>query len=948
MSKLIMRKRSNPSSRTHSGPVEVQLGVAPVGKVYLVRTADLYHQGEDDVIVANADTGIVTILSDWSNNTFERRYTIPIDVPIAGLSVVDMNRDGLPDILITEAGSGQVETYLSGGNGVFSAAESTVPLPHPSPIIFSLSAGVSDIINIDNSGNLLNRLGVPGAVAQFQAPIDETNGRGVDLRDFALVQTGGIPDIASLDVQSHDVYVQSTVDSGPSGETVLSLPDVGTYTRLISGDLFGNGLDDLVVINRTLDEIIVFRQISGGVFRQYGDPIPAGFGPTDVTLADLNPGGLPDLVVADGTSGEVTVIGRDAQGGFFDAEQLPAGLATAGTILLPDGLQRISPDQPVGVTSGVFGPSGLADVAVVDRGTDRISILQGLADGGLSAPSLALTYSTGLDPIQVVAADLTGNGLLDLVVLNEGSHDISIFLNNGHGGFVALPRVDAGDNPTALSVRDVTGDGIPDLVVGNTIGDVLILAGNGNGTFQPYQRADGTVSLAVGDLNGDGKDEFVLTNTAQDLLTVENPSSSLGFLQGRGDGLLAPGPVAIADMNGDGIPDLIVTNTGGNDVFVYLGLGHDRFAAPLRFYTGTSPVGLTVATLTSNGLPDLVVANSGSNDITILLGEIDPDGSWTMVPGPRLKAGDRPVSTTVANVFGDPDGDQDIVVVNEGSDTVTILRGLGSGFFDDVNPLTLATGESPVQAFVGHFSASAGLELVVLNSMSNDMTFYASIDARAVTIATGGIDPVNGVIGDFNHDGFSDLAIANNGDSRITLFYGGAFGLTLAQTISLGPSTRPTDLVVSGLQFFVGAAGEDHPIPIYFSFFSTIDSPVSAQADSGFDRFFTGNVSSPGSWNAALFEEAANTLSPQSLEGAQVGASTSGSLGAFATAAAIVTTLSQGGPAALLSLLEHDRLADRQPRAARPGADRRDAPVRQERDGRDRRSHVHLERRHVA
>ncbi len=72
-----------------------------------------------------------------------------------------------------------------------------------------------------------------------------------------------------------------------------------------------------------------------------------------------------------------------------------------------------------------------------------------------------MTYSTGLDPIQVVAARLTNNGLLDLVVLNEGSDDISIFLNNGHGGFIAMPRVDAGDNPTSLAVSDVTGDGCP-------------------------------------------------------------------------------------------------------------------------------------------------------------------------------------------------------------------------------------------------------------------------------------------------------------------------------------------------------------------------------------------------------------------------------------------------------------------------------------------------------
>jgi hypothetical protein len=93
------------------------------------------------------------------------------------------------------------------------------------------------------------------------------------------------------------------------------------------------------------------------------------------------------------------------------------------------------------------------------------------------------------------------------------------------------------------------------------------------------------------------------------------------------------------------------------------------------------------------------------------------------------------------------------------------------------------------------------------------------------------------VMGDFNNDGFSDLAIANNGNSLITLFDGGLTGLTLAQTISLGASTHPTDLVVSGtkdggLQFFVGAEGEDHAIAVDLSSNSTIVSPAQVPTDS--------------------------------------------------------------------------------------------------------------------
>ena len=143
-----------------------------------------------------------------------------------------------------------------------------------------------------------------------------------------------------------------------------------------------------------------------------------------------------------------------------------------------------------------------------------------------------------------------------------------------------LSRVDAGDDPTGLSVQDIDGDGISDLLVSNRSGDLLILLGNGDGTFKPYQRVDSGLSLAVGDLNGDGKLDFVFSNQAQDRLSVQYQGSTPYFVQGRSDGILAPGPVLMADMSGDGISDLIVANTGGNDVLVYVGLGDGRFAAP--------------------------------------------------------------------------------------------------------------------------------------------------------------------------------------------------------------------------------------------------------------------------------------------------------------------------------------------------------------------------------
>jgi hypothetical protein len=177
---------------------------------------------------------------------------------------------------------------------------------------------------------------------------------------------------------------------------------------------------------------------------------------------------------------------------------------------------------------------------------------------------------------------LNGDAHLDLAVLNEGSADLSIFLGDGRGSFTEkmardapgpAVRSGAGNLPTGLSVHDVNGDGRLDLLVGNEFGDLLTLLGNGDGTFQPYQRASRHVALAVADLNGDGRDDFIFGNEALDRVSVQYSQPGQAFARGREDGVLAPGQVQTADFNGDRRTDLVVVNSGANNVLVYLGTG---------------------------------------------------------------------------------------------------------------------------------------------------------------------------------------------------------------------------------------------------------------------------------------------------------------------------------------------------------------------------------------
>src|SRR5262249_38959965 len=153
--------------------------------------------------------------------------------------------------------------------------------------------------------------------------------------------------------------------------------------------------------------------------------------------------------------------------------------------------------------------------------------------------------------------------------------------------------------------------------------------------------------------------------------------------------------------------------------------------------------------------PDLVVANQGSNDVTVLLGQ-GQGADWTLTNGPRLRLFDPasgqvglgPVATTVQDVTGD--GIPDLLVSSPQSDNVFRVDGVGRGLFDDRSPVVFTTGvgSAPVQALVGQFDGNPGLDLVTLDSGSNNLTLFSAFGAHATEFAgSGGERPLAALAG---------------------------------------------------------------------------------------------------------------------------------------------------------------------------------------------------------
>lgn len=225
---------------------------------------------------------------------------------------------------------------------------------------------------------------------------------------------------------------------------------------------------------------------------------------------------------------------------------------------------RASPSEPAD-----FNRDGLVDICVANINTGTVSILLGNGDGTFGSQQ---EIAVGVTPRGIAAFDVDGDGDADIMNTNFTSGNLSLLLNDGNGVFGAPTFFDGGGTGEfGLAAADMTSDGIIDLVVGArgpAPGRIIVNRGNGDGTFTPLtpQSSGGTVWMVTcGDVDGNG---------TQDVAVANSSSNRSVILLGDGAGNLAPPqqyngeffPIAtdFGDLDGDGDLDWITSSYSGD------------------------------------------------------------------------------------------------------------------------------------------------------------------------------------------------------------------------------------------------------------------------------------------------------------------------------------------------------------------------------------------------
>ena len=620
-------------------------------------------------------------------------------------------------------------------------------------------------------------------------------------------------------------------------------------------DLNGDGKDDVVLVHPAVSPgqtaVEAFLSNGDGTFtstKAGGVPVTTN-GFVWATVVPKNGSVCPYILLADaGTTvpSHIWTVPSDCKGDF----------SSATSVAITGALNPYSPSQPpLGVPGNPvvfadFNGDTFIDFAGPAATSNQINVY--LCTSGTnpctsySAPVALTTSDSVYDSCFLGGGDLTGDGKDELVSANCLAGNITVYVNNGGGGFAqGLYYPTQGNNseiglstPAAVSIAQTTTSGHNDIVVTDlNAADIKVLLGNGDGTVNlpTVGYATGGAPLVpalVGNFNG-----------SSNPVDVVLPDNQLNFvyLQGYGDGTFRSGinyyaehgtgfqseAVALAsgDFNGDGILDFVIGNFACSNcttgITVFLSNADGTLQQGVNYFPAKSTSTMqyvAVADFNGDGKLDIAVTDTQNGIVQIFTG--NGDGTFTAAAGSSFAtdtaASPNPVGIVTADFNGD--GKPDLAIINNhgspaSSANVGILINNGMGSFNPVVTYPLSTVATELTA--ADVNADSKIDLVVplyggvcrpgsciapgsavaILLGNGNGTFRKGSDLALVNGSSTYLNPYAAAVADVNGDGKVDLVVTiqdqKNFDQGIVVAFGNGDGTFQTPTLLSSSSQNP-------------------------------------------------------------------------------------------------------------------------------------------------------------
>lgn len=327
----------------------------------------------------------------------------------------------------------------------------------------------------------------------------------------------------------------------------------------------------------------------------------------------------------------------------------------------------------------------------------------------------------------VYAADLDGDGDLDVLSASEDNDTIGWYENNGTGSFTAQAPLSTVSSAKDVHAADLDNDGDMDVL------STSYLAwyendGAADPTFTGYNVTATTWlanSIHAADIDGDGNIDILSASSFDNTVAwyandgASPPSFTRHVVTTNASSAQR---VFAADVDGDGDMDILSASAGDNTIAWYEndGMGLPTFTSHVITNAANFAFAVYATDLDSDGDVDVISTSVG--DDTIAWHENDGNADPTFTSHVITTAYDFPRTVYAADVDGD--GDVDILAASSNDQTIALHKNDGTAN-PSFSPQTLTTSASlAYDVATGDLNGDGDLDVLAASAGDNTISWF--------------------------------------------------------------------------------------------------------------------------------------------------------------------------------------------------------------------------------